>query len=129
MPANTNHIAGTTVLSSLSLLGTLSALTSNSSALAIGGGTVPITRSFATSFSVVATTVVATKSTTTDATISGISTADALYITPKGSGLSAGVVVDAYCSAADTLTVRYSNVSTANAAQIATTFNLVAFRF
>jgi hypothetical protein len=129
MPANTPNLAGTTVLSSLSLLGTLSSLTETAGSLAIGGGTVPLTRSFATSFTVVATTVVATKSTTTDASISGISTADAFYITAKGSGLSAGVVVDAYCSAADVVTVRYSNVSTANAAQIATTFNLVAFRF
>lgn len=73
---------------------------------------------------VVATTCVATKSTTTTATLSGVTLGDFVDIAPGGSGLSAGVVAQAWVSAADQITIAYSNVSAANAAQIATPFRV-----
>ena len=106
----------------------------NVTGLAVGGGgNVPsgvtlygILNSVVT---VVATTVTATKSVDTTATFSGVTVGDAIMAIPKtASGLSAGVTVDAWVSAADTATIRYSNVSTANAAQIATAFNVVCFK-
>ena len=106
----------------------------NVTGLAVGGGgNVPsgvtlygILNSVVT---VVATTVTATKSVDTTATFSGVTVGDAIMAIPKtASGLSAGVTVDAWVSAADTATIRYSNVSTANAAQIATAFNVIAYK-
>lgn len=98
-----------------------------------GGGNVPsgvtlygILNSVVT---VVATTVTATKSVDTTATFSGVTVGDAIFAIPlTASGLSAGVTLDAWVSAADTATIRYSNVSTANAAQIATAFNVIAYK-
>lgn len=81
-----------------------------------------------TSVTVVATTVTATKSVDTTAAFSGFTVGDALFGTAAGSGLSAGVTMDVWFSAADTATIRYSNVSTANAAQIATPIILTAFK-
>lgn len=77
---------------------------------------------------VVATTVTATKSVDTTAALSGFTVGDAVFANAAGSGLSAGVTLDAWISAADVLTVRYSNVSTANAAQIATPIIVTAFK-
>jgi hypothetical protein len=99
--------------------------------LSVGGGgsyltAIPIHAISATSVTVVATTCTATKSVTTTSTWSGVTVGDALFATPLGSGLSAGVVMDAYVNAANTVTIRYSNVSTANASQIATPILLVA---
>lgn len=70
---------------------------------------------------VVATTVTATKSVDTTAAFSGYTVGDAVFACAgAASGLSAGVTLDAWISAADVVTIRYSNVSTAAAAQIAT---------
>jgi len=77
---------------------------------------------------VVATTVTATKSVDTTAAFSGVTIGDAILATPMTSGLSAGVTLDAWVSAVDTVTLRYSNVSTANAAQIATAINVICFK-
>jgi len=77
---------------------------------------------------VVATTVTATKSVDTTAALTGFAVGDSIIATPATSGLSAGVTLDAWVSAADVLTIRYSNVSTANAAQIATAINVVSLK-
>lgn len=77
---------------------------------------------------VVATTVTATKSVDTTAAFSGYTVGDAVFANAAGSGLSAGVTLDAWISAADVVTIRYSNVSTANAAQIATPIIVTGFK-
>ena len=70
---------------------------------------------------VVATTVTATKSVTTTATVSGYTVGDYVNaVVASASGLSAGVTLDAWMSAGATVTIQYSNVSTAAANQIAT---------
>lgn len=77
---------------------------------------------------VVATTVTATKSVDTTATIAGLAVGDPVFACAGTSGLSAGVTLDAWASAASEITIRYSNVSTANAAQIATAITVTAFK-
>lgn len=74
---------------------------------------------------VVATTVTATKSVDTTYAFSTATVGDFLFATPATSGLSAGVTLDAWVSAAGQVTIRYSNVSTANALQIATNVNVL----
>lgn len=69
---------------------------------------------------VVATTVTATKSVDTTYPFSTATVGDLVFATAGTSGLSAGVTMDAWVSQPGVVTVRYSNVSTANAAQIAT---------
>jgi hypothetical protein len=78
---------------------------------------------------VVATTVTATRSVDTTAALSGFTVGDAVFASVgAASGLSAGVTLDAWVSSAGTATIRYSNVSTAAAAQIATPIILTAFK-
>lgn len=102
--------------------------------LQVGGGSnvsagTPIYAISNTSVTVVATTVTATKSVDTTATISNATIGDLILVAPaNASGLSAGVTVDAWISAVNTATIRYSNVSTANAAQIATPFNVTVVK-
>lgn len=101
----------------------------NVPASTISGGDYPAgTAQYAQIYSVVtvvATTATATKSTTTTAVISGITVGDFVDICPaSSSGLSAGLTVDCWVSAPDVITIAYSNVSTANAAQIATPFRV-----
>jgi hypothetical protein len=101
----------------------------NVPASTISGGDYPVgTARYAEVYSVVtvvATTAVATKSTTTTATLSGATIGDFVDLCPaSASGLSAGLTVDCWVSAADQITIAYSNVSTANAAQIATPFRV-----
>ena len=105
----------------------------NVPASTISGGVYPTGASFyaitASVVTVVATTAVATKSTTTTATLSGITIGDiVLAAVANASGLSAGVTLDAWVNAPDTVTIAYSNVSTANAAQIATPVRLVMLK-
>lgn len=115
------------------MAGNVGGLTGLTGLVVGGGGNVPsgvslfgILNSVVT---VVATTVTATKSVDTTAAYSGLTVGDAVMAIPKtASGLSAGVTLDAWVSAADTVTIRYSNVSTANAAQIATAFNVIAYK-
>lgn len=100
----------------------------------VGGGSnvsagTPIYAISNTSVTVVATTVTATKSVDTTATISNATIGDQIFIAPaSASGLSAGVTLDAWISAVGVATIRYSNVSTANAAQIATPFNVTVVK-
>ena len=129
MPANTNHIAGTTVLSSLSLLGTLSASTITAPALVVGGG-LPIAKvSGSTAVSIVAMTLLANRSQTTNAALSGATPGDLVMINPPASGYSNGVVAQGYISAADVLTVNFSNVSGATAVQAAASYIVGYIRF
>lgn len=119
----------TTVLSNLSLTGTLSANTfSATSGLAanagtfatvaattsatVGGGTA-ITGIRKGTISVVTLTCTAQGSTVTQATVSPLATSDILLVSPQSS-LSSGVVVHAYVSAASTVQVVFSNMSTAS---------------
>ncbi len=70
---------------------------------------------------VVATTVTATKSATTTYAVSGFTVGDYVNaVVGTASGLSLGVTLDAWMSAGETVTIQYSNVSTANASQITT---------
>ena len=115
------------------MAGNVGGLTGLTGVVVGGGGNVPsgvslygILNSVVT---VVATTVTATKSVDTTATFSGVTVGDAIIAIPlTASGLSAGVTLDAWVSSAGVATLRYSNVSTANAAQIATAFNVVCFK-
>ena len=111
MPANTSNIAGTTVLSSLSLLGTLSAQT-----LAVGGGTSLAKISIVTR-SVQTLTLLANRSQTTDVSLSGAAVGDIVWAIPPASGYSNGVTAQPYVSAADVVTLNFSNVSGATAVQ------------
>ena len=77
---------------------------------------------------VVATSVTGNKSISTTFTLSGMSTADMLFVGTPTSGLSNGITADAWVNAADTITVFYSNVSSATAAQIATTLPIIVAR-
>lgn len=76
----------------------------------------------------VATTVAATKSTLTEATVSSISSTDYLIQGAVSSGLSNGVTLQSWCTTDGKLVLNFSNVSTANAAQIAGTLFLVSIR-
>lgn len=107
----------TTVLSNLSLQGKFQ----------LGGATGIAVLSVQT-FAVAAITAVATKSTTTNATISGLSTVDLCVVIPTSSGLSNGLALNAYPTAVDTLTLNFSNCSTANVVQAAGTYRLAVIR-
>jgi len=100
---------------------------------AVSGGSyptgIPLYAVTASVVTVVATTATATKSTTTTFQVSGATVGDVvLAAATSASGLSAGLTVDAWVSAADQVTLAYSNVSTANAAQIATPFRVVLLK-
>lgn len=102
--------------------------------LSVGGGGnvpsgVPLYGILNSVVTVVATTVTATKSVDTTAAYAGLAVGDAVVAIPlTASGLSAGVTLDAWVSASEVVTIRYSNVSTANAAQIATAMNVIAYK-
>lgn len=123
----------TTVLSNLSLTGTMAgAAVSNTSAtfsgrVAIGGGT-PIVFVSGSSVSLVATTATATKSTTTTFAYQLAALGDIVTLGMGGSAssLSPGLVLHGRVSAASTIELTLSNVSAANAAQpaISVTFAL-----
>lgn len=105
----------------------------NFTGLNVGGGrNLPSGTSYAAILTsvvtVVATTVTATKSVDTTATIPGLAVGDPVFATAGTSGLSAGVTMDCWVSAASTVNIRYSNVSTANAAQIATEIHVTALK-
>jgi hypothetical protein len=145
-----NQSGQTTVLSDLSISGTLDvgpvhastvagttgAFTSTLStdgAVTIGAGT-PLVKLSSITVPMVAITATATKSTTTTYAFSGATTAaDAtnpqVFIATPTSALSPGVVVDAYASTKDTVTIRYSNCSAANAAVAAHTLRVTMLQF
>jgi len=151
MTINTEYLGtpgsdATTVFSDLSISGTIDtgelevtgattqtgALTC-ASTVAIGGGTAIAKVSSAT-YAVVAMTCTANKSTTTTVTWSGATTANDetdpdTYIVAAKSAFSAGVVVDAYASTKDTVTIRYSNVSGADAVLAAQTMRITRVEF
>lgn len=107
--------------------------TTNLTGLNVGGGrNLPSGTSFSAILSsivtVVATTVTATKSVDTTATVAGFAVGDPVIANAGTSGLSAGVTMDAWVSAASEVTIRYSNVSTANASQIATAITVTTFK-
>lgn len=111
----------TTVLSNVSLTGRLSV-----SSLSIGGGN--LSNVLVSTVTIVATTVTASSSVTTAATVVGVAVGDTLQITPL-SALSQGVTLQGYVSAASTVIFTYSNVSTAAASEIATGVRVSALRF
>lgn len=80
--------------------------------LALAGGTT-ITGLRKGTISVVTLTCTANGSTVTQATVSPLATSDILLVSPQSS-LSSGVVVHAYVSAASTVQVVFSNMSTAS---------------
>lgn len=135
-PVHASTITGTTIT------GTTGAFTSTLSAngastlygaVTIGGGTGLVKLSSIT-VPVVAITAVATKSTTTTHAFSGATTtADGtnpqVFIATPTSAMSPGVVVDAYATDKDTVTIRYSNVSAANAAVAAHTLRVTLLQF
>lgn len=88
--------------------------------VSVGGG-VPITFVSASSSSLVATTVTASTSVTTQITNNNAAIGDIVTwgLGTSTSSLSQGVAMDLYVSAASSIQVRLSNVSTANAAQAA----------
>ncbi len=78
----------------------------------VGGGTA-ITGIRKGTISVVTLTCTAAGSTETTATVSPLATTDAIFVNPQSS-LSSGVVVHARVSAASTVILTFSNMSTAN---------------
>lgn len=99
----------------------------------IGGGTAIAKVSSAT-YAVVAITAAANQSATTTVTWSGATTAadetdPVTYLVTAKSAFSAGVVVDAYASSKDEVTLRYSNVSGAAAVFAAQTMRITRIEF
>ena len=102
------------------------------SGLSLGAGSgyscgTPVYNVSSMTVGVVALTVTATKSTESAIPFPGATTDDTVIATC--SGLSAGVVLTAYPDAANSVTLRYSNVSTANAAQTAQTVRITRMQF
>lgn len=135
----------TTVLSNLSLTGTASVQTLNTSALSVAAGAIagalvwgsdlsstntvrgaklkvgnasgtnagiPLTRVSAGTFDVAAIACVANASTTTAATIAGLTTDDILFVMPTSS-MSSGVILIGRSSGNSQATLIFSNASTA----------------
>jgi hypothetical protein len=131
---------GTTVFSNVSLTGTLlagsvgastvegsfSTLTVGTS-LKVGGGTA-ITSVLKGTISVVAMTLAATSSVTTAATVAGLATGDVITVNPPTSGYSLYVTVQPQVSAASTVILQFSNLSTAQVVQAAGSWRYVAIR-
>ena len=86
-----------------------------------------ITRIAKGNISVVAMTCIANASTTTTATVAGITTADAVFISPPSS-MSSGVNVTGFASGNSTIDLIFSNCSTANQVVVAGTYQYVAIR-
>ena len=135
----------TTVFSDISLTGTLYAAASASAgavtgttgtftdAVTVGDGTAIAKVSSAT-VAVVAMTCAANQSTTTTFTWSGATIANDetdpdTYLVATKSAFSADVVVDAYASDKDTVTLRYSNVSATAAVFAAQTMRVPRIEF
>lgn len=102
------------------------------SGLSVGAGSgyscgTPVYNLSSLTVPVVALTVVATKSTETTYAFPGLTTDDTVI--PNCSALSDGVSLTAYCAAANTVTLRYSNVSASNAAQTAQTVRVTRMQF
>ena len=140
-------VAGTTAtfsstITGTGITGTTGAFTSTLSANGIisglagaklGGGTTVAKISSAT-VAVVAMTCAANQSTTTTFTWSGATIANDTtdpdtYLVATKSAFSADVVVDAYASDKDTVTLRYSNVSSAAAVFAAQTMRVTRIEF
>jgi len=147
-----SNLKGTTVLSGLSLLDGLSTSTLSllnglsantitaastlsvggaatlSTSVAVGSGTA-ISKILAGTVSIVTMTVTGAASLSTTATISGLSTVDIIHVSPPSSGLSGDLTIDAWASAANTVTVKFSTTSSAGAVQAGpVNYNYVAFR-
>lgn len=102
-----------TTVSTVSVGGALTATTS----VAVGGGTT-ITRIAKGTVSIVTMTVGANYSSSTTVAVSGLSTVDWFHLMPPtASGLSAGLVVQAYSSGSGIATVVFSNASAAQTVQ------------
>lgn len=101
------------------------------SGLTVGAGGAPLLFMHGSKTSVAALTVTATKSVETTFTENLAAVGDLVTwgLGTSNSSLSAGVTVDTFVSAASTITVRYSNVSTANAAQPAISLSYKIERF
>lgn len=133
---HTGAITGSSTITGTGITGTTGAFTSTLStngAVTIGAGTALVKLSSIT-VPVVAITAVATKSTTTTHAFSGATTAadttnPQVFIVTPTSAMSPGVVVDAYASTKDVITIRYSNVSAANAAVAAHTLRVTLLQF
>lgn len=106
----------TTVLSNLSLQGGLQL-----------GGSRGVTVLSKQTFAVAAITCVATKSTTTDAVVTGLLPTDVVAVVPTASGYSNGVSLSVSASTG-TLTLNFSNCSTVNVVQAAGTYTLSILR-
>ena len=130
----------TTVFSDLSISGTIDTGTldvvtgmTNAGSMTVGGGTAVAKISSAT-VAVVAMTCAANQSTTTTFAWSGATTAadttdPDTYLVAVTSAFSADVVVDAYASTKDTVTLRYSNVSGTAAVFAAQTMRVTRIEF
>src|SRR5687768_9894674 len=88
---------------------------------------IPLTRISAGTFDVVAMTLIANASTTTTATIAGLTTDDILFVTPTSS-MSSGAVVTGRSSGNSAALLIFSNASTANLVTVAQTMAYVAVR-
>jgi hypothetical protein len=89
---------------------------------------IPLTRVSAGTFAVAAIACVANASTSTAATIAGLTTDDILFVMPTSS-MSSGVVVTGYSSGNSTATLLFSNASTAAQTIAAQTMAYAAVRF
>lgn len=101
------------------------------STLTVGAGGQPLLFVGGSKTSVAALTITATKSVETTFTDNNAKVAD-LVVWGMGtstSSVSAGLAVDTFVSAASTITIRFSNVSAANAAQAAISLSYGLFRF
>lgn len=125
--------SGTVASASAASFGALTASTGNfNSTLSARGalsvnGLGPMQLVSLSSTTIVATTVVATKSTSTTFTDNAVAIGDLIEVGP--SNLSNGVILQAYCSTASSITFNYSNVSAANAAQVAINCRYLVWRF
>lgn len=108
-----NLSVGTLLGSPAATLGAVTATTVAATTSATVGGGTAITGIRKGTISVVTLTCTANGSTVTQATVSPLATSDILLVSPQSS-LSSGVVVHAYVSAASTVQVVFSNMSTAS---------------
>lgn len=100
----------------------------NVPASTVSGGVYPTgTAMYAHSYSIVTTaaiTLTGNKSSATSFRLSGCTPGDWVALLPPASGLSDGITADCWIASADFLTIQFSNVSSASAAQIATGFKV-----
>lgn len=121
-----------TLVSTLSVAGQITATAhlSAASSIAVGAGTA-ITNAFAGTVSIVTMSIATQASSTTTAQVNSLSTNHFVILhPPAASGISAGLTIDAYCSAASVLTVQFSNVTNGPVVQAGpVNYRLAAFRF